>query len=243
MKAWELMYDINDLDEAVDLMDDVKIIRSDGIEFVCEIENFEVKAYIEYGSPSYLSCNCPKMAPCKHCAALVYYLKSRPDLYLREWNFEEIFDAVDENSLKRFLSEEFKTNIELKNKFLNEFRHNSIDKSYYRNKLSEVFKSGEGRDFKHFEFYDLDLMEPALHDFIFNDISRILSAEKHDFACELLLKIADILNDELMTSYDSWYDLTDRFMEQVNVLSFSVYLESEKLNELYAKTDIIVSLL
>ena len=86
-------------------------------------------------------------------------------------------------------------------------------------------------------------MENELYDFIFTDITDVLSAAEHDFACDLLIRIATLLNDEIVSTYDSWYDLADRFMDSVSALSFSIYLDSERLDALYANMDHIMSCL
>lgn len=243
MKAWEKPYDVDVLEEAINLVDNVEIIQSDGVEFIAEIESFEVKTYIQYNSPTYTFCNCPKNGYCKHEASLIYYLINHPELYLMELDFNEQLNQVSENNLKKFLLKELESNDELKKKFMNEFQNNIIDKDYYRNKLSDVFKSGEGKDFEYHGIYDLDLMGNSLYDFIFEDISNILSAGEYEFACELLIRIADLLNDEMMSTYNSWYDLVDRFMEHVHVLSTSIYLDSQKMDELYSKMDVINNLM
>lgn len=243
MKAWEQMYDSEILAEGKAMAENVKIIENDGGRIVAEIEGFEVETYIEYNSPYYGSCNCSRTLPCKHEAALTYYLIDHPELYLKELTFDEIFEDIDEKSLREFLFREFQSNDKLKSKFLKEFKANPINKEYYRDKLTNVFKSGEGRDFKHFEVYDLDMMEDSLYDFIFHDISTILSAGEYDFACELLCRIAELLNDELMVSYDSWHNLADRFMEHVNTLSASIYLDAQKMDELYSRMDFMLEII
>ena len=88
---------------------------------------------------------------------------------------------------------------------------------------------------------DLDLMEDALYDFIFEDISHILVVGEYDFACDLLIRIEALLNDEVISTYDSWYNLVDRFMEHVNTLEFSIYLDAERLNDLYANMNHIMN--
>lgn len=241
MKAWERLYDSDVLDEAIDLADIVKIISNDGVEIIAQVEGFNVETYIQYKSPSYLSCNCPSRKSCKHEAALVYYLINHPELYLKKPDFDEVFDLVSKNDLKDFLLNEFKDNPDLKDKFFKRFSNNSIDKDYYNKKLDDIFKRGEGRDFKYHGFHDLDLMETSLIDFMLNDIGDILSVREHNFACDLLIRIAKLLNDEVISSHDSWYDLVENFMEQVNPLDFSIYLDSKKLGELYANMDHIMN--
>ena len=106
--------------------------------------------------------------------------------------------------MKDFLKKEFETNHDLKDKFLKRFSNNFIDKNYYTDKLDNIFRKGEGRDFEHHGIHDLDLMENELYDFIFTDITDVLSAAEHDFACDLLIRIATLLNDEIVSTYDSW---------------------------------------
>lgn len=239
MKAWEQSYDEKVLNEALNIIGDVKIVHNDGIEIIAEIESFAVTTYIQYNGPTHASCNCSESGGCKHEASLIYYLKDHPEIYVKDLDLNDILDNVDKKNLKKFLLKEFEYDNELKSRFLSEFQKNSIDKTYYRNKLSKIFKTGEGKEFEYHEIYDLDLMENGLYDFLFDDISKIMSAGEFDFACELLCRIAELLNDELMSSYDSWDNLVDRLMEHVNVLSSSIYLDSQKMDELYSNMDII----
>ena len=121
MKAWEKLYEPDVLEEAINLADSVKIISNDGVEIIAEVENYKVKTYIQYNSPSYLSCSCSSRLSCKHEAALVFYLKDHSELYLKNQDFDEVFDLVSQNDLKDFLLNEFKNNSDLKNKFLRGF--------------------------------------------------------------------------------------------------------------------------
>lgn len=242
MKAWELMYRKEVLDEGKTLVDDVKIISSDGVEIIGEIEGFEVKTYIEYNSPSYASCSCPQMAPCKHEAAFIYYLEKHQDMCVCEFNLKNLLDSIDSAGLKKFLLEEFERNDDLKNRFINEFT-SQIDKNYYKNKLSGIFKKGKGRDFEYHGFYELKLMASDLNDFMMNDIYYILLVGEYDFACNLLCKIGDLLDDEMMSCQDSWYDLSDSFMQYVHILSNSIHLDSEKMKELNSKTGLITDII
>ena len=109
--------------------------------------------------------------------------------------------------------------------------------------MNKIFRKGEGRDFQYHGFHDLDMMRDDLYDFIFTDISNVLSAGDHDFACGLLIRIAKLLNDEVISTFDSWDDLAEAFMEQFDALSFSIYLDAEKLDELYANMNHIMSVI
>ena len=243
MKAWEKLYKSEDLDRAVELSQKVSIKSNDGVQIIAEVEDYRVKTYMKFQSPSYHSCNCPSRYPCRHEAALTYHIKNHLDEYVETPNFDEVFSLVSQDDLKDFLKKEFESNPDLKDKFLKRFSDNIIDNDYYTNKLDKIFKKGEGRDFDNHGYHDLDMMEDELYDFISADISDILSTAEHDFACDLLIRIAKLLNDEVMSSHDSWYDLADSFMEQVNVLSFSIYLDAEKLDELNANMNHMISIL
>lgn len=241
MKAWQKQYSKEELDEALKIVEDVKIKRNDDVEIIAMVGDFKVETIMEFNNPSYLSCTCPSIRPCRHEAALVYYIINHPELYSKKQDFNELFNLVCEDDLKNFLLKEFNSNKDLKDRFINYFAPNLINEDFYRDKLSDVFRRGEGRDFDDHGFHDLDLMEDELYEFLFTDIPNILSAGEHDLACELLIRIAKLLNDEVISTYDSWYNLTDRFMEQVHALSFSIYLDGEKLDELYSNMDHIMN--
>ena len=80
-------------------------------------------------------------------------------------------------------------------------------------------------------------------DFISDDIGIVLGTHDHDFACDLLIRIAKLLNDEVISGCDSWYDLAEIFMERAGLLDFSIYLEADKLDKLHANMDHIMSIL
>ena len=242
MKAWEKMYDEDVLAQAMNIAEDVKIVENDGVQIIAEIESFKVTTYIQYNGPTHASCNCPKKGSCKHEAALIYYLINHPEIYVQEMDLNEVMELVDEKSVKEFLLNEMESNEELKKRFLNEFQDSPIDKKHYEDKLTKVFKTGKGRDFKHHGIYDLDLMEDSLEDFLFHDIPEVLSAGEYDFACHLMCMIADVLNDEVASTYDSWDNLVDRFYENVHVLSTSIYLDYDKFKDLYSRMDVITDL-
>lgn len=241
MKAWELMYNEDVLYEAKSISDNVKIIENDGTEIIGEIDGFKVTTYIEYNSPTYASCNCSEIAPCKHEAALIYYLTKHPEFVLTEPDLKEKLDLIRESDLKKFLLAELNSNDELKSRFLKEFSSKPVNKTYYKNKLSKVFKTGEDSDFELHELYNLDMMESSLNDFLIKDINNLLIRREYDFACDLLIKIGDLLDDEMMSSYESWYDLSHSFMHYVHILSTSIYVDSEKIEKLNSKTDLITS--
>lgn len=243
MKSWEMNYSDEVLNEAKNLASEVTVKSSDDGEIVGEVEGYDVKTYMVCNSPYYPSCNCPSDRPCKHEAALVYHIIDHLELYLKQMDFDEVFDLVSEDDLKGFLLREFESNPDLKNMFFDEFSKKPIDKNYYIKKLDEVFKRGEDREFHLHGFYDLDLMESALYDFIFTDISDVLNAGEYEFACDLLIRIAKLLNDETISTYDSWYGLADRFMEHVYTLSYSIHLDSEKMDELDSNIDHIISVM
>lgn len=243
VKAWEKLYRTEDLNRAIELSESVLIKNNDGVEIIAEVEDYRVETYMEFASPTYPSCNCPSSHPCRHEAALVYHIENHLGNYLENPGFDEVFNIVSHNDLKDFLEDEFKTNHDLKERFQKRFFNNYIDRNYYTDKLDNVFTKGEGSDFDDHGYYDLDLMEDELYDFLSVDIPNLLSAGEHDFSCDLLIRIAKLLYDEIISSYDSWYNLEDCFIEQVNALSFSIYLDAEKLDELNANMNHTICIL
>ncbi|WP_298525125.1 hypothetical protein, partial [uncultured Methanobrevibacter sp.] len=154
MKAWEKLYKEDVLNEAIELAEKVNVIENDGVEIIAKVDGFKVTTYIECNSPAYLSCGCSSKSPCKHEAALVYYLKDHPELYLKSPDFNEIFNLVSRSNLQEFLLDEFKNDPLLEERFLKRFSNRFIDKQYYIDKLDDVFTRGEGKDFKNHGFYD-----------------------------------------------------------------------------------------
>ncbi len=243
MKAWELMYDDEDLNEGHKLAGNVEIVENDGVEIIAKIETCTVKTYIQYNSPTYASCSCCKKTSCKHEPALIYYLENHPELFMDEMKLEEILNIVSEENLKEFQLKELKTHAELKSKFMKEFETRSIDKKHYEDKLSRILNRGKDKYFDDHGIYDLDSMAPYLYSFLMEDIDKILSAGEHNFACCLLCRIGKVLNDEIVSTADSWYDLAELFMEKVDILSTSIHLDANRMNKLYSNTGHIIAVL
>ena len=243
MKAWEKLYNQKDLEMAAELAGKVSIRSNDGVRITAQVDGYEVETFIQYEGPSYSSCSCRSGRPCMHEAALTYYIINHPEVCRKSLDIDELFNMACHDDLKDFLMNEFGTNPDLKGRFLERFSDSLINRDYYNDKLNKIFRKGEGRDFKHHGFHDLDLMSDDLYDFIFTDITNVLSAGDHDFACELLIRIAKLLNDEVISTSDSWDNLAEAFMEQVDALTFSLYLDAKKLDELYANMDHIMSVI
>ncbi len=243
IKAWELMYGSEELNDGKKLAGNVEIIKNDGVEIIAEIETCTVKTYIQFNSPTYASCSCAKQRPCKHQTALIYYLESHPELFMDEMGLEEILSNVSEDNLKEFLLKELKTNVELESKFLKEFETSSIDQKYYEDKLSRILERRKDEYFDDHGIYDLNPMASDLYGFLMGDIDTIMSAGEYDFACGLLCRIGKVLNDEIVSTSDSWYDLTDLFMEKVDILSTSIHLDADKMSELHSHIGHIISIL
>ena len=140
LKAWEKLYESEDLDEAIELAEKVIIKSNDGVQIIAQVEDYRVETFMEFQSPSYTSCNCPSSYPCRHEAALTYHIKNHLDDYVVNPDFDEIFDLASHDDLKNFLKEEFETNPDLKDNFLRRFSDKGIDKDYYNDKLDDVKK-------------------------------------------------------------------------------------------------------
>ncbi|WP_369333252.1 SWIM zinc finger family protein [uncultured Methanobrevibacter sp.] len=55
---------------------------------------------MQYNSPTYASCNCPKKYQCKHEVALIYYLINHSEIYVRELNLNEMVKLQMKTCLK-----------------------------------------------------------------------------------------------------------------------------------------------
>lgn len=242
MKGWYLTFDDESLDGAKNCK--VEISHVEEGEIIAKVDGFEVMAPIVFHSPHYVSCNCKSKYPCKHEAALIYYLEEHPELLNGSQSEADLISSIDEYQLREFLKNEMKRNFQLKKDFLEEFGKESvIDKQYYVDKLNQVFRSGEDRYFADFGIYNIDMMEYGLSEFIDNELSKILEMREHSFACSLVEKIAEILGDDLAVSYDSWYGIVEDFMEYVYILEDSIYLTSNERKSLERATSEIVSYL
>lgn len=227
MKGWELFYEGEVLNEALEC--NVEIFYSDEKEIIACVDGFKIDCPIVFKTPHQISCTCDLKKPCKHEAALMYYLEKHLELLENTSEISKLINLADENQLRKFLISEINQNPELKNHILTEFGSEELDKEYYLNKLGKVFRSGEDRDFVYHEIYNLDMMALGLSEFMENEITKLLNAGEHSFAVELLEKIADLLSDDLSVSHDSWYDLAEEFMEYYYILIDSIYLTENEM--------------
>ena len=242
MKGWHLNFDDALLDEAKNC--EVEISHVEEGEIIAKVDGFEVIAPIVFHSPYHVFCNCKSKYPCKHEAALIFYLEEHSELLNSGQNEVDLISSIDENNLRDFLKNEMKQNTQLKKDFLEEFGKESlIDKQYYIDKLNQVFRSGEDQSFADFGIYNIDMMEYALSEFMGNDFSKILEMGEHSFAYSLVEKIARVLGDDLAVSHDSWYNLAEDFIEYVYILEDSIYLTSDERKSLESVTSEIISYL
>ena len=217
-------------------------IENSGDEITARFDDdTEIMTPLSYDSPSHPFCNCnSKYYFCKHYASIMYYVEKHPEILKSAADINDILSVVSEEKLKEFLLKEFENNSDLKNRFLDEFSKKSkIDKNYYSKKLKKIFKQGEGPDFRYHEIYDLDRMESGLYEFLRDDIHNVLKAGEYEFAFELLLKIGPILNDEMATTSDCWYDLAEEYVQIIDLISQTIHLSKEQVRELYSNTDVI----
>ena len=140
--------------------------------------------------------------------------------------------------LKEFLLAEFMQNTHLTNNFLKEFGHSeSVDKKAYESKLKKILRKGEGADFYLHHIYEYDRLEKQLIIFLKKDINDLLSNKQYELGCDLLCEIADVLDDELSTNQESWYNLVKEYLKYANPLIESIYLTKEYVFKLEQKTN------
>ncbi|WP_149731985.1 hypothetical protein [Methanobrevibacter millerae] len=240
MDGWQYNIDEKTLREALDL--EITEIENNGVEIIAKFnDNTEIMTPLLFDSPSHPFCNCnSKHYFCKHYAALMFYVEKHPELLKSDDDIEDIISVASESNIKGFLKRELEVNPDLKKRFLDEFSKKSkIDETHYSKKLRKIFRQGEGYNFEDHGMYDLDSMESDLYEFLREDITNILKAGEYDFAFELLLKIGKILNDEIASTSDSWYDLSEEYIQTIDALSQTIHLSKSQVGELYSNTDVI----
>ena len=244
MAAWERLYDEEILNKSKDVK--FKNVKKEKDSIIAQIADtdYEITTNIIFKSPYNTVCDCDMKTKCEHDAALHHYIDNHPELLSTVKDAREIIEDIDGEDLKKFILEEIEQNIALNNKFLLRFDENdTIDKDKYRQKLSKAIRTGEGHDFYLHQLYDIGKMEKALTKFMQKDLKTVLEADEYEFACELLCKIADVLDDELETSDDSWYNLTTIYSEIACPLIESIYLTSDDVEELELKTEDLIKYL
>ena len=78
MKGWHLTFDRNTLDEAKYC--EVEISHVEEGEIIADVDGFEVVVPIVFHSPYPVFCNCESQYPCKHEAALIFYIEKHPEV-------------------------------------------------------------------------------------------------------------------------------------------------------------------
>ena len=238
MSVWERLFDVETLIKAKNNVK-IKNVQRKRNEIIAETDNpnYKLNATVKYNSPYNITCTCEKKDCCEHEAALRYYIDEHPSLLKKTEDVVKIANKLKKKELKEFLLKEIEQNTLLANNFLKEFDDKqSIDKEQYSSKLTSILRLGEGPDFYLHHIYDFDRLENKLFKFLKKDLNDILNAEEYGFACELLCKIADVLNDELSINQESWYNLTEKYSEYAFALIQSLYLSKEEINELEMKT-------
>lgn len=240
MDGWQYNIDEKTLNEALEL--EIVEIENNGEEITARFDdNAEIMTPLLYGSPSQPFCSCNSgYYFCKHYACLMFYVERHPEILKSDEDVDDILCFVNEKNLKEFLKKELEENPGLKKRFLDEFSKKSkIDRNYYSKKLRKIFNQGKDQYFEYHEMYDLNSMESGLHEFLAEDIDNILKAGEYEFACEALLKIGKVLNDEIASTSDSWYDLAYEYVECLDILSQTIHLSKSQVMELYSNTDVI----
>lgn len=235
MKAWKTRYSKEELEKGRILSENLKVKQFDGVEIICEVDGFEVKAYLYFQTPTLLSCSCLKKYWCEHQAALIFFTQTHPELMKKEDEFN--LNLIDKEELINFIEKELKENPDFERRFFEEFSKNpEISKKRYFARFDEILEYG--RD-ENYGVYDIDLIAPSLHSFMDNEIAELLNIGEHDSACKLLTGIAKILNDELASTYDSWYNLADSFINYENILCDSIIVSERQLDELESNVNLI----
>ena len=231
MAGWRSYFKDDTLKKACNF--NVEILNINDVEIKALVDDkYTVSTMLMFECPGIMNCNCSEKYQCVHEAALYLYLENHKDLLKNNHReIEDIITTIGDKKLKKFILKEIKSNNQLKDNFLNAFG-NSVDFEYYKNKLSDIFEHGKGRDFDLHGIYDLDVIVNDLIDFIFEDIGNILNSGDHEFAYELLCPIGDLLIKDIYLSYNVWYDVAEEFMRVCSPLIFSLYLSEEKLTKL-----------
>ena len=233
MSVWERLYDEETLNKAKTVKFNNLKIKHDTITAQIAGTKYEITSRLVYKSPYDTKCSCDKQVRCEHDAALHYHIDNHPEILNANKDCSKIMENVDADELKEFVLEELKRNITLNHEFIVRFESKTaIDKEKYYQSLAKAIRSGEGHDFYLHQLYDIGKMEKALTHFMKHDIDEILESGEYSFACEILCKIADVLDDELETIDDSWYNLTKTFSEIACPLLESIFLDFDEIEEL-----------
>ena len=238
MKAWKTRYSKEKLERGMILSQNLKVKQFDGVEIICEVDTFEVRAYLYFQTPTLMSCTCPKKYRCEHQAALIFYTQTHPELMKTDDEFN--LNLIDKDKLIKFIEKELKENPDFERRFFEEFsKAPEISKKRYFARFDEILEYGRDGNYRLAGVYNTDTMEYALISFMDNEIAELLNIGEHDSACELLAAIAKILNDELASTQDSWYNLADKFINYENILCDSIIVSAEQLNKLESNVNLI----
>ena len=212
MNNWEHYFEEKILDRGYFITDDVEILKRNSSEvkaIVSGTYDYDVEISFDInGNIESMHCTCPYFHTdyCKHLAALLYCLEEDESEKEEEDDIEELFNTVDDKSLKEFLLNELHSNWDLRNQFRLKFTK-SVDENYYKKRLDDIIYK---EDFS----YDLT-------NFINNEIGFLFDKKEYALILELIddafSSVCCELND--YPWIDSYYDNLDEISEVLTKLT------------------------
>lgn len=179
-------------------------------------------------------CTCRKNEYCKHEAAVLTYIEEN-DFIQKEKDFLKLVETADESNLRQYFRDVLNDNPEIKRDFIEKFKKEKrIDASKYFSKLEAIIESSESYD--NFARYDIDLLAGGIYDFILDDLYDLMRIRQYEVICDLLERIAEVLNDEMYVNEDSWYDACEEYLQLAYKLEDTYVLSDEQLDTLEKNT-------
>ena len=151
-------------------------------------------------------CDCPYEGNCKHLAAVLYYAEEHPEIFSK--NDEDIKSIVDNTScedLKDFIINELSNDDNLLNRF-KLFSNQSVDETYYINKLKISFSS------------PINVIN-----FMDEDLNILIQNRNYNLVLKLCEIIIDYLED---LSYNHEWDSFDNILDKIDSIMIRL-LESD----------------
>ncbi len=188
MNNWEYLFEDRILYRGYTYTDLVEITHRDDEKVTAKVSgtiDYRTEITFSNGQVDDMYCSCPYFDTdnCKHLAALLYVLEEIETEEIKDYSdddFEELFNSVDDDELKKFLFERLRADPELLNKFKLKFS-NKVNPAHYKSKLSDICFEDQNRY--------------SINNFLTEDMHFLLDKGEYELVLELLDDVFPFIKD------------------------------------------------
>ncbi len=244
MNSWKRLFGKSTLSKADNFkgkITDVEHTNSSIKAIVKTNREFNVEATIEEGVLFDVNCSCSAKSHCVHEAVFLKFMDEYPEILedqskiydekksVLNVDCDDMLDTVSSTKLKSFIKKQFKQNPKFKYDFIKHFKDKSlIDRNLYEKKLKRIFSNAKGQGFSYCGWYDMDMLAKPLKQFMRSDIKKLIDAHEYQFACELLNRIMDTLEDEIYLTERSFDNAVYYYQDYAQILLYTDITKKQK---------------